>query len=135
MHTDTHILTCVDITVLKWHVLQAFAEPSQQAETGADHQDGSGPASTSKEHLDHGAAQDKSGQQPATTGTQAGVQAQGGQGGTAGMEAQQADLSASEQTDPGTLALNAHRTGLVAEPLPSTSSGGQDGKLMSLLMD
>ena len=135
MHTNTHILTCIDNTVLKWHVLQAFAEPSQQAETGADHQDGSGPASTSKEHFDPGAAQDKSGQQPATTGTQAAVPASAGQGGTAVMGAQQADLSASEQTDPGTLASNAHRDGLVAERMPSTSSGGQDGKLMSLLMD
>lgn len=115
--------------------MQAFAEPSQ-ADTGAGNQDASGFASTSKEHYDHASAPNASSQPPGNLSSQtAAVPTSTEQGDAKPGEGHQSAASSHGAQGANTVALPSDGHGdFAAEQLQGSSSGAQDGKLMSLLM-
>lgn len=120
--------------------LQAFAEPSQQADTGAGNADVSGPVSTSKENYDHTSVQSPPEQPVKVDSQMAADQMLPEHESTELVEAQQSGSPAIIPGDtrykaPVVVSEDSQHGDLVAEQLQSNLAGTQDGKLMSLLMD
>ena len=116
--------------------MQAFAEPSQ-ADAVVGNQDATRFASTSKEHSDHASAPDASRQPSGNVSSQtAPVPMPTGQNDDQVAEGRQTAASSpgAEQADTAALPSDGH-VDFAAEQLQGNSSGAQDGKLMSLLMD
>lgn len=110
--------------------MQAFAEPSQQADTGAGVQGATEVVSTNKDHHDQAQSQHVSDQQAAATAPQAAASpVPEGNSNIGPRQHQQSSPSANISE---AAALAGHTA---AVDLPAESASPQDGKLMSLLMD